>query len=66
MRGPKKPMNWTNEKSLPVEVNSIRKMSVGLVIPLVSSWSVIPTMEAIITPTIAISAKMMRNRVLLK
>ena len=59
-------MNWTKEKSFPVEVKSIRKMSVGLAIPLISSWMPMPTMEAMITPTITISAEMRRNRVLLK
>jgi hypothetical protein len=59
-------MNWTKEKSFPVEVKSRRKRRVGLAIPLTSSWMPMPTIEAIITPTMTIRAEIRRNRVLLK
>src|SRR4030042_3204468 len=41
-------------------------MRVCFAIPFNSSWILMPTMEAIITPTITINAKIRRNRVLLK
>src|SRR4030043_2423864 len=66
MRGPKKPMNWTKEKSFPVEVKSHKKRRVGFAAPFDSSWMPMPTMEAMITPTITINAEMRRNRTLLK
>src|SRR4030042_1967341 len=66
MRGPKKPMNWTKEKSFPVEVKSHKKRRVGFAIPFDSSWMPMPTMEAMITPTITINAEIRRNRTLLK
>jgi hypothetical protein len=66
IRGPKNPINWTKEKSFPVAVKSRRKRRVGLAIPFVSSWIPIPTMEAMITPTITISDEIRRKRVLLK
>src|SRR4030042_6862574 len=66
MRGPKKPINWTKEKSCPVEVKSHKKRRVGFAIPFDSSWMPMPTMEAMITPTIKINAEMIRNRTLLK
>src|SRR4030042_4672988 len=66
MRGPKKPINWTKEKSCPVGVKSPKKRRVGFAIPFDSSWMPMPTMEAMITPTIKINAEMIRNRTLLK
>src|SRR4030043_1437873 len=66
IRGPKKPMNWTKEKSFPVEVKSHKKRRVGFALPLDSSWMPMPTMEAMITPTITTNAEIRRNRTLLK
>src|SRR4030042_1517432 len=66
MRGPKKPMNCTKEKSFPVEVNSHKKRRVGFAAPFDSSWMPMPTIEAMITPTITINAEIRRNRTLLK
>src|SRR4030042_1699842 len=66
MRGPKKPMNCTKEKSFPVGVKSPKKRRVGFAAPFDSSWMPMPTIEAMITPTITINAEMRRNRTLLK
>jgi len=66
IRGPKKATNWTSEKSVPVEVNSIRKTRAGLVRPSSSFRRPAPVMNAMMRLIMRITVRSSVKRTLLK